>query len=274
MTYDVLATGSSGNAVVINGTILIDCGVPFKMLDPVKKGLKLVLLTHIHSDHFKPRTVRALAKERPGLRWGCCAWMVGPLLEAGVDKRVIDVYAPGHAYLYNGDVLIRPDPLTHDVPNCGYHIIDGWDRLFYATDTATMDGIEANGYDLYLIEANHTREDLEARARAKLENGEYAYELRAAQNHLSKEQALDWLYQQMGPHSRYVFLHQHAEDKLCVPSVMPERWTLSAKKNFLATAPTVGRRWTEANDDQKRRIGRRREVRVRRPGAGLRYAGG
>ena len=215
MTFDVLATGSSGNAVVINGTILIDCGVPFKTLEPVKKGLKLVLLTHIHSDHFKPRTVRALHKEHPTLRWGCCEWMVATLLESGVDKRVIDVLTPGFCSVYKGLCTVMPEGLTHDAPNCGYHIWSGDDTLFYATDTATLDGIDANGYDLYLIEANHTREDLEARARAKLENGEYAYELRAARNHLSKEQALDWLYQQMGPNSRYAFLHQHAEDKQC-----------------------------------------------------------
>jgi len=91
MTFDVIATGSTGNAVVINGSILIDVGVPFKALDAVKKDLKLVLLTHAHGDHFQPRTVRALHKERPTLRWGCCDWMVVPLLEAGVDKRVIDV---------------------------------------------------------------------------------------------------------------------------------------------------------------------------------------
>ena len=215
MTYDVLATGSSGNAVVINGTILIDCGVPFKTLEPVKKGLKLVLLTHVHGDHFRPQTVRALHKERPTLRFGCCEWMVGPLLESGVDKRVIDVLTPGFCSVYKGLCTVMPEGLTHDAPNCGYHIWSGDDTLFYATDTATLDGIEANGYDLYLIEANHTREDLEARARAKLENGEYAYELRAAQNHLSKEQALDWLYQQMGPNSSYAFLHQHSEEKQC-----------------------------------------------------------
>jgi len=32
MTYDILATGSSGTAVVINGEILIVCGVPMKKL--------------------------------------------------------------------------------------------------------------------------------------------------------------------------------------------------------------------------------------------------
>ena len=217
MTFDVIATGSSGNAVVINDTIMIDCGVPLKALEPVKKDLSLVLLTHVHGDHFKPRTVRTLHKERPTLRWCCCGWMVGPLLEAGVDKRVIDVAnadAPGDtskALIYNGLAIVRPEPLVHDVPNCGWHISSSKENLFYATDTATLDGIEAPGYDLYMIEANHTREELEARAQAKRAAGEYAYEYRAAANHLSQEQALDWLYQQMGPNSQYVFLHQHTE---------------------------------------------------------------
>ena len=211
MTYNIISTGSKGNAVVINDHILIDCGVPFKALEPVKKDLRLVLLTHIHSDHFNPRTVRALHKERPTLRWGCCEWMVGPLLEAGVDKRRIDVLTPGYCFIYKGLCTVMPKTLTHDVSNCGYHIWSGNDSLFYATDTATLDGVEARGYDVYLIEANHTRAELETRAKAKLEAGQYAYEYRAAANHLSQEQALDWLYQQMGPNSQYVFLHQHQE---------------------------------------------------------------
>ena len=182
MTFDVLATGSAGNAVVLNGSILIDCGVSCKALEEVKRDLKLVLLTHAHGDHFKPRTVRALHRERPALRWGCCDWMVGPLLEAGVDKRVIDVLTPGQEVVYQDLCYLTPEALTHDVPNCGY-----------------------------LIEANHTRTELEERVAAKHAAGEYAYEVRAAANHLSQEQALDWLYQQMGPNSQYVFLHQHQE---------------------------------------------------------------
>lgn len=163
-------------------------------------------------DHFKPKTAAALHRERPTLRFGCCEWMVKPLLDAGVDRRVIDVLEPHHTYAYGGIGDIRPEPLTHNVPNCGYHIFTfSWERLFYATDTGTMDGIEAKGYDLYLIEANHTREDIEARIAEKTAAGEFAYEVSAARNHLSREQAEDWLYQNIGPNSQYVFLHQHAE---------------------------------------------------------------
>lgn len=49
MTYEVIATGSSGNAVLINNGILIDCGVSWKKIQPYTKRLKLVLLTHKHS---------------------------------------------------------------------------------------------------------------------------------------------------------------------------------------------------------------------------------
>lgn len=214
MTYDILATGSGGNAVVINGEILIDCGVSMKKLreSGFIKNLKLVLLTHQHTDHFNAATVRTLHRERPSLRWGCCEWMVPHLLGAGVDKRVIDVYEPGHAYAYVYFSFVPVD-LIHNVPNCGYklNIGGGKNFVFYATDTSTLDGIEAKDYDLYLIEANHTQAEIEARIAEKQARGKFAYEYRAAQNHLSREQALAWLSQNAGPDSRYVFLHQHKE---------------------------------------------------------------
>ncbi len=215
MTYNIIATGSTGNAVTINDEILIDCGVPFKTLEPYIKSLKLVLLTHVHGDHFKPSTVAALHKARPAVRWGCCEWMVEPLLEVGVDKRVIDVYELGRVYRYDGMCNLRPIGLAHNVPNCGYKIIEHkgmLESLFYATDTGTLDGVEsARNFDYYLIEANHTRAEVEARIEAKRKAGEFAYEYRAAQNHLSQEQAMDWLAENMGPNSKYLFLHQHKE---------------------------------------------------------------
>lgn len=208
MTYNIISTGSKGNAVTINREILVDCGVPMRALGAAKQRLQLVLLTHIHGDHFKPRTVRALAQERPALRWGCCDWMVRPLLDAGVDKHMIDVLYPWSTADY-GHFKVRPEPLVHNVPNCGYHIQFGSERLFYATDTGTLAGVQAKGYDLYLIESNHTRADIEARIAAKQAAGEFAYEYAAAQNHLSYEQAMEWLAKNMSPLAKVEFLHGH-----------------------------------------------------------------
>lgn len=214
MTFDIISTGSKGNAVLIGDYIMVDCGVPFKLLEPHYKALKLVLLTHEHGDHFVPSTVRRLHQARPALRFGCCEWMVPHLLTAGVDKRVIDVLTPRSCADY-GACTIIPEPLTHNVPNCGYHIFMDGQRLFYATDTGTLDGIKAKGYDLYMVEANHTRADIAARAAEKMAAGKYAYEFKAAENHLSREQTEDWLYQNMGPNSLYVFLHGHEEEEPC-----------------------------------------------------------
>lgn len=215
MTFDVIASGSTGNAVTVNdGKILLDCGIPYNHLRPHVNRLSLVLLTHEHGDHFHASAVRALHRERPALRWGCCEWMVRHLLDAGVDKRVIDVYDPdaGVGYEYAGvDLTVRPVRLVHNVPNCGYKLTIGNERVFFATDTGTLDGIEAKNYDLYLIEANHIRAELEERIREKEAAGEYAYERQAARHHLSQEQALDWIAENMGPKSRYVFLHQHRQ---------------------------------------------------------------
>lgn len=215
MTFDVIATGSAGNAVTINGSILIDCGISYKRLRPRVENVVLCLLTHEHGDHFQPSTVHALHKERPAIRWGCCEWMVPLLLDAGVDKRAIDVLQPDVVFWYplstGGIMSVEPVQVVHNVPNCGFKIFAGGERVFYATDTGTLDGIEAKGFDYYLIEANHTREELDKRIREKMAAGEYAYEIEAARNHLSQEQAFDWLAEQMSPTSRYIFLHQHTD---------------------------------------------------------------
>lgn len=215
MDYNIIQTGSSGNCVIINKEIAIDMGITMKKLreSGYIKSLKLVLLTHEHGDHFCKSTVRALHKERPALRWGCCEWMVPKLLEASVDKRVIDVCDDGIWQVYTlCDVM--PVPTIHDVANCAWRIWFGRKgkndfRLFYVTDCATLDGIDAKEYDLYMLESNHTRAEIEDRIAEKQARGEFAYETRAARNHLSQEQAVEWLARNAGPNSKVVFLHQH-----------------------------------------------------------------
>lgn len=207
MNYEVISTGSKGNAVRIEN-ILIDCGVFFKLLRGVYKRLELVILTHIHIDHFRPSTIRKLAAERPTLRFGCCNWMVKHLIDCGVKSQQIDVYDIGKKYKYKS-FSITPIKLYHDVPNCGYRLFFGKIRAIYATDTSTLDGIQAKGYDYYFIEANHGKDEIKERIKQKQENGEYAYEIRAAQQHLSKEQADNFIYANITSKGEYVYLHGH-----------------------------------------------------------------
>lgn len=208
MTYNILATGSTGNATIINDEILIDCGVPYKTIRPYEKQLKLVLLTHEHGDHYNASTIRALAHARPALRFGCGRWMVWRLLDAGVRTRQIDLMEPEKLEVY-ADFSVQAVKLRHNVENVGYKIWTRGESLFYATDTGSLDGISAKGFNYYLVEANHTRLELEARAREKTLNGLYAYEIKAAENHLSLEQATDWLVENMGQNSVWIPMHGH-----------------------------------------------------------------
>lgn len=210
MQYNIISTGSEGNAVVLNNVVMVDCGVSFKALKDVYKALKIVLLTHVHSDHFNPTTIKRLADERPTLRFGCCSWLVKPLVDIGVNKNNIDVYYYGKIYDYRA-FQVSPVKLYHNVDNCGYRLFYGAEKAFYATDTAHLQGITAHDYDLYLIEANYEDDELQERIKAKQGTGEYVYELNVASRHLSKAQADEFLLENMKENSEYVYLHEHKE---------------------------------------------------------------
>ena len=209
--YAIISTGSKGNAVIIGTQILIDCGVSFKAIEPYMKDLKLVLLTHIHGDHFKASTIRRLAELRPTLRFACGEWLVIPLLQCGVDKKNIDVIEPHYDHAYKA-ATVSMFEVEHDVRNCGYkiHLANG-QRVFYVTDAGNLNGVEAKHYNLYMIEGDYDKEELEQRISDKKANGEFIYERRVEGNHLSKQQCLDFVAQNAGPDSMFIYMHEHAE---------------------------------------------------------------
>lgn len=210
MNYKIISSCSTGNATIIKDIILIDCGVTFKKLEKYYKKLKIVLLTHIHGDHFKKETIKRLAQERPTLRFACCEWLLEPLLECGVSRKNIDILQIGTKYDYKVFKII-PIKLYHDVPQCGYRVLFYDYKVIYMTDTRTVEGISAKNYDLYLIEGNYEDEELEERIRRKQQEQKYCYEYRARYTHLSKGQASDFLLKNMGGNSEYVFMHEHIE---------------------------------------------------------------
>lgn len=209
--YQIISTGSKGNAVVVGGSVLIDCGVAFKAVEPFMNDLRLVLLTHIHGDHFNPATIRNLSKNRPLLRFAACRWLIRPLVDAGVNQRQIDVLDPGYSYEY-GLCRVVPFSLMHDVPNCGYKLHFPGGKAIYATDTGNLNGITAKDYDLYLIESNYKEAEIRERIERKKAMNQFAYEYRVIKTHLSEEQCNDFIFSNIGPLGVYVHLHTHLED--------------------------------------------------------------
>jgi len=201
--YNIISSCSDGNSIIYFDSIMVDCGVPYSSIESFVDGLQIVLLTHIHGDHFKINTIRRLAFERPSLRFGCGEF----LLEHLQGIRNVDVYEPGKVYDY-GLFKVSPIVLYHDVKNFGYRIFKDNKRVLHATDTHTLQGISAKNYDLYALEANYDEDIIWDIIRAKESRGEYAHQRGSINSHLSRQQAQDFVLSNAGPDYKFLMLHQ------------------------------------------------------------------
>ena len=154
MYFDVIASGSKGNATLIvhNSTvILIDLGITLTRLNEELDflGLKLsdidaLFITHEHSDHLNglkaisPKKMYALERTIPGNL-----------------SHVLDMYETINIKELN----ITPFPISHDAINpCGYVIESADEKLTYMTDTGVfLDEAlcVVSNPDYLIIESNH-----------------------------------------------------------------------------------------------------------------------
>lgn len=200
----VISSGSEGNAVIYNNAIMVDCGVSLKALQEVKRSLKIVLLTHKHSDHLKIRTLQRLQAERPTLRIACGDF----LLEELPCINNIDVLQVGKIYDY-GAFKVSPIKLYHDVPNFGWRIfLPNGQKIFHATDTVHLEGISAKGYDLYAIEHNYCEEYIQQAIEEARANGEYTHAYGNINTHLSIQQARAFIEANRKESSEVLELHK------------------------------------------------------------------
>jgi hypothetical protein len=127
-----------------------------------------------------------------------------PLLD-GI--RNVDVFQIGKEYDYVSFSLV-PVKLYHDVPQCGYKIFKGGVKIFHATDTAHLDGIQARGYDLYALEHNYDEEAIGQIIAEKEAAGQYCYEKGAVNSHLSEQQARQFIFNNAGDNYEILRLHE------------------------------------------------------------------
>jgi phosphoribosyl 1,2-cyclic phosphodiesterase len=201
--YELIATGSTGNAVLYHSRILVDCGVPFAKIRPWMYDIDLLLLTHIHGDHFNLSTIKRLQFERPALRIGCGSWMIEHL--EGLKN--IDIYEYGCIYEY-GELQISPIKLYHDVPNFGYRIFKDDYKIIHCTDTMHLEGITAKGYDLYAIEHNYNEDTINQSIEAAQAVGEYSHQRGSFNSHLSEQQAREFIFKNKGEKYEVLRLHE------------------------------------------------------------------
>lgn len=198
MIFKVIKSGSTGNAVVLNKNILIDCGVPFVEIKEYINDLDIVLLTHRHLDHFNIQTLLKIKELKPHVQ------IFGNSELAEENEIITCVELNQKVQL--GNITAYPIFLYHDAKNYGWRLKIGSEMALYIVDTHTLEGIKAKGYDYYFIESNYNRELLDE----NMENGslnKFLY-YRILKTHLDKEKCLNFFMENKKEGSQLIELHK------------------------------------------------------------------
>lgn len=200
----IIASGSSGNSMIINDNLMIDCGIPFKRYE-IEDLFKIdyLYITHIHGDHLNIATIKKLIKFNQDLKVLCSSSVKKRLDENQIKPNLISPSdAPYKTEVYE---------LTHDVQCWGFDlVIDGYD-IIYATDTTTLPFPKTKKYNIFLIEANYCEKKVRAILRSPKCTGLQV--LRINQNmerHLSKQASIEFVarHSKAGEKIIYVRLHK------------------------------------------------------------------
>ncbi|MBM6816958.1 MBL fold metallo-hydrolase [Olsenella uli] len=159
----VLASGSKGNAAVIEGpegSVLVDCGISRRALlaraaelGLDMAGIRAVLLTHEHSDHVGGLTVFCNHFEGELVTTAGTA-AARPYLSA------LPFTIVGHSDAFElAGMRVQAFPTSHDVADpMGFRFSTGDDALGFCTDTGEL-GPEARealaGVRILALESNH-----------------------------------------------------------------------------------------------------------------------
>lgn len=167
----ILATGSSGNCVLIDGHVLVDAGITFKHFDEF--GIQLTdithcVVTHKHGDHMnKPFVRKLIANNIPVIMSEDSAGdlsMEGKIdVEKCVNQRQIQFLHKNLMYGFGKGLFMEAHPQRHhDIVNYALVFYNADNRLLYSTDLDSLEPtdvgeglINLGMFDTILLEGNY-----------------------------------------------------------------------------------------------------------------------
>ena len=183
LDYNVIATGSTGNAVRIEN-MMFDCGIPFKEMREDLYKVDSLFITHSHSDHVKEATLKSIRKEFPRIK------VYG---NANVAYQFdVDVVVGIAKIKLTKNRIVIPFDGVHDVPVTGYIIQMKDLNILYMTDTARVEMPEDLPLDYVFLESNYdenTLVQLAKQYRTKTYNP-----LESSLRHLSTQKCKEFYY--------------------------------------------------------------------------------
>lgn len=166
MNVKILASGSSGNSVLLNDNILIDAGMTIKAFDAhALDNIEVLIITHHHGDHMKLPLLRELIKR------GITTYLP-KLAMAEISKEGKLDLAPllhNQVFLLDDTTQIDVDGVTitaypqkhHDIVNYAL-VLESDKRVLYATDLDTLEPsdlgvglLSLGNFDIILLEGNY-----------------------------------------------------------------------------------------------------------------------
>lgn len=183
LDYNVIATGSTGNAVRIEN-IMIDCGIPFKRMKEELYKVDTLLLTHTHSDHINPTTFRRIREEFPRIH-------VYANYDVAYQFDVDTVIGTAKVKLKHDRVII-PFDCVHDVPCTGFAIQMKNLNILYATDTAAVLAPDLP-YDYVFLESNYDERKLRTMSK-EYTKGSYDPYINSSSRHLSTQKCKEYYF--------------------------------------------------------------------------------
>ncbi len=204
--YNILASGSSGNAVRIRN-IMIDCGIPFTKMRDELYQCQYLLITHEHQDHVKEATLGQIVKWFPNIE------IYSTYKVARLNDEITAIntdYLP--IYLPRARCRMWAIPVPHNTPCFGYVLRFEDADVIYATDlknTITLEEFtEENGlrYDYTFLESNY--DELKLRMLGDSWHGQYNAYVDSSERHLSKDESLRFYAKHKKEGGEFIELHK------------------------------------------------------------------
>ena len=210
MKYEIIGSSSKGNCIIVEDVLMLDCGVSYKSIKDKLKNIKLIFISHSHSDHLNKKTINQIAYNYPTIKFLTGSKEVVKELSL-LKINYKNIYIPNWGKIFDlGIFKIKLEYLYHDVSNFGLKWEYKGKKGLYVVDTNRIDHIDAKNYDLYLIESNYKEDILQKHIDdvSRETMGDLVYLTRVPETHLSYEKANDFLINNMGENSQFEYLHQ------------------------------------------------------------------
>ena len=198
LDYNIIGTGSSGNAVRIEN-IMFDCGIPFTKMKEDLYQVDTLLITHSHGDHVKAATFERIRKEFPLIKIYANADVA---YQFDVDKVVGTC-----PFRLHGKRIVIPFDGVHDVPVTGYIVQMKGMNILYMTDTAKVDPPEDYPLDYVFLESNFDERKLREESKRYKKHGYDPYA--SVTRHLSTQKCKEFYFlNRRNNESKLIELHQ------------------------------------------------------------------